>query len=232
MYRLVSNAIVKKTFNTSPLTNKNISVTHLNKMMDTDCSILLMYPNKLAYFIENILCFVILSALVIYVASWPGVIGIALVAANLFFRFYFKRAINVMDKDLSVLTVARIKTTIEVFNIIKFIKANALESCYYNKLRQLRLDEVTKLKEKLYLEMVQNIVVMVSKPIIVVLVVKLIILFGYKLDVQILFTSNLAMIIINMQAILNALSYVDLIQVAMKNIEDFLQEEEMDLSHV
>jgi ABC-type multidrug transport system fused ATPase/permease subunit len=191
-----------------------------------------MYPAKLAYFMENILCFVILSTLVIYVASWPGVIGIALVSANLFFRFLFKRIINKMDKDLGVITNLRVKTTIEIFNIIKFIKANALESCYFNKLRGLRLEEVAQLKEKLFLEMVQNIIVMVSKPIIVVLVVKLIILFGTRLTVQVLFTVNLSMIIINMQAILNALAYVDLIQVALTNIEEFLQEEELDLSHV
>lgn len=72
--------------------------------------------------------------------------------------------------------------------------------------------------------MVQNIVVMVSKPIIVVLVIKLILLFNYTLNLQILFTSNLAMIIINMQAILNALAYVDLIQVALSNIEEFFQQ--------
>ena len=69
------------------------------------------------------------------------------------------------------------------------------------------------------LEMIQNVVVMVSKPIIVVLVVKLIISFGDTLNVEILFTVNLAMIIINMQAILNAMAYLDLIDVAMRNIE-------------
>jgi hypothetical protein len=66
----------------------------------------------------------------------------------------------------------------------------------------------------------------------VVLVVKLIILFKYTLNPAILFTSNLALIIINMQAILNALAYIDLIQVAMVNIQNFFQEEELDLSHV
>lgn len=80
--------------------------------------------------------------------------------------------------------------------------------------------------------MVQNVVVMVSKPIIVVLVVKLIIAFGYTLNVQILFTVNLAMIIINMQAVLNAMAYLDLIHIANKNVEEFLHQEEMDLSHV
>ena len=112
MYRLVSNTIVKKTFRSSPLTNKKISVTHLNKMVDTDCSILLMYPVKLTYFIENILCFVILATLVVVVSSWAGVIGIALVGANLIFRFLFKKIINNMDKDLLIVTNKRIKTTI------------------------------------------------------------------------------------------------------------------------
>jgi len=194
-------------------------------MMDTDCSILLLYPAKLAYFIENIMVFVILSVLVIYVASWPGVIAISLVAANLFFRFLFKKSINDIDKELGVQTNRRVKTTIEVFNIIKFIKANALECCYFNKLRDLRLAEVGVLKHKLYLEMVQNVVVMVSKPIIVTLVAKLIISFNMTLNLQILFTSNLSLIIINMQAILNALAYIDLIQVALGNIEDFMQQE-------
>jgi len=73
--------------------------------------------------------------------------------------------------------------------------------------------------------MVQNVVVMVSKPIIVTLVAKLIISFNMTLNLQILFTSNLSLIIINMQAILNALAYIDLIQVALGNIEDFMQQE-------
>lgn len=73
--------------------------------------------------------------------------------------------------------------------------------------------------------MVQNIIVMVSKPIIVVIVVKLIVAFGTTLTFQVVFTVNLAMIIINMQAILNAMSYIDLIQVALSNIQEFLRQE-------
>ena len=108
--------------------------------MDTDCKNVMMYPNKHCYYIENILSFICLSWLIVYVASWPGVIGIILVGVNLIFRFYFKHKLVVMDDDLEKFTKARVMTTIEVINIIKFIKANALEACYYNKLRQLRLD--------------------------------------------------------------------------------------------
>ena len=105
-----------------------------------------MYPNKLAYFIENIIIFILLSTLVVIIAGWPGVVGILCYAINLVMRFYYKKAINKMDKSLAKLTNARISTTIETFNIIKFIKANALESCYYNKLRDLRKIEVEELK--------------------------------------------------------------------------------------
>ena len=112
MYRLASNAVVKKTLKCSPLTNKKISATNLNKMVDTDCSIILLHPTRYATFIENILNFILLSALVVYVSAWPGVIGIVLIGANLFFRFLFKRAIGSMDKDLAVLTKDRVSTTI------------------------------------------------------------------------------------------------------------------------
>lgn len=35
-----------------------------------------------------------------------------------------------------------------------------------------------------------------------------------------------------MQAIINALTYIDIIQVSLKNIEEFMQQDEMDLSHI
>ena len=72
--------------------------------------------------------------------------------------------------------------------------------------------------------MVQNIIVMISKPLIVVIVVKLIVAFGATLTEQVVFTVNLSMIIINMQAILNAMAYIDLIQVSLLNIQEFLQQ--------
>ena len=58
------------------------------------------------------MCFVLLSILIVYVASWPGVIGIALVSANLFFRFLFKQAMMKMDEKLAELTIDRVSATI------------------------------------------------------------------------------------------------------------------------
>lgn len=80
-----------------------------------------------------------LSGIILFAAGIPGLIGIILLGSNLLMRFLFKKMINKVDKDLNALTKKRVTTTIEVFNIIKFIKANALESCYFNKLRDLRM---------------------------------------------------------------------------------------------
>lgn len=58
---------------------------------------------------------------------------------------------------------------------------------------------------------------MISKPLIVVLVVKLLTI-NDLLNLPVLFTVNLCIIIINMQAILNAHAYIDIIQISIRNI--------------
>ena len=85
---------------------------------------------------------------------------------------------------------------------------------------------------KLLLEMIQNVLIMISKPLFVVIIVKLLVMRNELFNLQVLFTVNLCMIIINMQAILNALAYLDLIDVGVLNIEEFMKQEEMDFSHI
>lgn len=87
---------------------------------------MLMYPAKLSYLIENLVSFVLLSGIIVYVSGLPGLIGILCVGANLLFRYFFKKFTQNVDKALNIRTKERTSFTIEVFNIIKFIKANAL----------------------------------------------------------------------------------------------------------
>lgn len=91
IYRLMANAILKKTINCSPLTNKNISSAELSKMMHSDCSVLQMYPAKLSYMIENGVAFVVLSGTIIWVSGLIGIIGILLLGANFLFRYLFRK---------------------------------------------------------------------------------------------------------------------------------------------
>lgn len=72
---------------------------------------------------------------------------------------------------------------------------------------------------------------LISKPLTVVFVVKLLAMHD-ELNLQVLFTVNFCIIMINMQAVVNASSYIDTIQSAIKNIESFMAQKEMDLSHL
>lgn len=139
LYRLTANAILKKTIKCSPLTNRKISVTELSKMMHSDCSVLQLYPPKLSYMIENGIAFVVLSGTIIWTSGIPGIIAILLLGANFLFRYLFRKLMMSTEREINIKAKERIKFTIEVINIIKFIKANALESCYFNRLRELRI---------------------------------------------------------------------------------------------
>ena len=175
MYQLVCMAVTTKTLRCSPLSNKKISPSQLTKMMHNDCYNIISYPAKVGVMIEMIITHAILPVIAIYVAGVPGAIGIALLFIIIILRFIFKRQLAAGDKRIGILSNQRIKATIEIFNIIKLIKANSLESCYFNKLRDLRIAEVVELRFKVLLEMIQNTTITINKPLILILVSKLLV---------------------------------------------------------
>lgn len=144
-------------------------------MMHNDCYNIISYPPKLGVMVEMIITHICLPIIAIYVAGVPGVIGIALLFIAIFTRFIFKKHLAAGDKRISFLSNQRIKATIEVFNIIKLIKVNSLESCYFNKLRELRIAEVVELRFKVLLEMIQNTTITITKPLLMILVAKLLV---------------------------------------------------------
>jgi hypothetical protein len=81
---------------------------------------------------------------------------------------------------------------------------------------------VIELKTKLFLEIIQNIFAMVTKPLVIILVVKLLTI-NNELNLPILFTVNICIIIISMQGILNAHSFIEIIQGSIRNIEEFMK---------
>ena len=112
MYRLTANLILKKTILCSPLTNKDISATNLSNMMHSDCSVMLMYPAKLPYLIENVVSFILLSGIIIYVSGLPGLIGIVCLGTILIFRYAFKKFVGKIDEELNIRTKERTSFTI------------------------------------------------------------------------------------------------------------------------
>jgi hypothetical protein len=63
---------------------------------------------------------------------------------------------------------------------------------------------------------------MVTKPLVIILVVKLLTI-NNELNLPILFTVNICIIIISMQGILNAHSFIEIIQGSIRNIEEFMK---------
>ncbi len=193
-------------------------------MMHNDCYNIINYPARLGVMIEMIITHTCLPVIAIYVTGVPGAIGIALLFIAIFLRFIFKKYLAAGDKRINSLSNQRIKATIEVFNIIKLIKVNSLESCYFNKLRELRKAEVVELRFKVLLDMIQNTTITITKPLLIILVCKLLVLEHGKLYPEVLFTYNLCFSFINIQAIVNSFSYVDLIITSFENIESFMSQ--------
>ena len=115
--------------------------------------------------------------------------------------------------------------------MIKFIKANALESCYFNKLRKIRMDEVEKLKAKLEIDAINISLTIVTKQIALVIIMKLISLFGGSFNAAITFSINLCFSLINLQSAIKNFSDLEDIKASIKKIENLLDAEEMDSSY-
>ena len=94
--------------------------------MHIDCEKLISYPTKNASVWEGALYFILLSALVIYLAGWSGVAGLTCMCLIVSIRYCMKKMIKKRETELNYETGRRVKTEIEVFGMIKFIKANAL----------------------------------------------------------------------------------------------------------
>lgn len=72
------------------------------------------------------------------------------------------------------------------------------------------------------MEIIQNSLAMFTRPFLVILIFKLLASEGH-LDLPVLFTVYLCPILINTPAILNSHAYIDIVQIAIKNIERFLK---------
>jgi len=66
--------------------------------------------------------------------------------------------------------------------------------------------------------MIQNTIISISKPLIMVFVCKLMVSYNGELHPQTLFTFNLCLSLINLQAIVNSFNYYDHIVTSFENI--------------
>ena len=94
MHQLISLAIIRKSLSCSTLSNKNITISEMSKIMHIDCEKLLHYPIKNASVVEGGLYFVLLSTLVVYLAGWPGLIGLICLSLLVSIRYCMKKIVK------------------------------------------------------------------------------------------------------------------------------------------
>ena len=112
MYRLTVYAIIKKTFRCSPLSNQNLSVSQMVKMMHNDCFMVMSYPNKLALVLDYSANLFISTAIIIHVSGISGLLGLLFLFSTLLIRFLVKQKVDAIGERLEKLSSARIKATI------------------------------------------------------------------------------------------------------------------------
>jgi hypothetical protein len=87
-------------------------------------------------------------ALIVYLFGWAGLAGIGVLLATLSTRFCMKRAVDVYEEELGRERGNRVRESVDIFNIIKFIKVTALELPYFRRLVDMREAELGILHRK------------------------------------------------------------------------------------
>lgn len=116
--------------------------------MQVDCFRLSLFPKNFnaIIFITYVLIFGMVFMAMLVGPSFLAGVGVLLLASTI--NMIVSRFTSRYQKEVAVATDNRMKITTEVFNNIKFIKVNAWEEYFYNKLIDRRATEIGWFKKK------------------------------------------------------------------------------------
>jgi ABC-type bacteriocin/lantibiotic exporter with double-glycine peptidase domain len=117
--------------------------------MQVDCFRLSMLPknfNAILFISYSMVFGVIFMALIIGISFIAGLIVLILITGS---NLMISRYTALYQKEIAKATDDRMKIISEVFNNIKFIKVNAWEEYFYDKLMQKRGVEIEWLRKKM-----------------------------------------------------------------------------------
>jgi ATP-binding cassette subfamily C (CFTR/MRP) protein 2 len=130
--------MVKKSLKYSVLCNKKFKMGELANLLQVDCFRLGQFPKNLSNVINIIYVLIFSIAFMAFLvqAAFLSGFGVILIASAV--NLLISRRNAGYQKDIANATDERMKATNEVFNNIKFIKVNAWEEYFYDKLQRLR----------------------------------------------------------------------------------------------
>ena len=124
--------------------------------MQVDCFRLSLLPksfNQIIFISYTLIFSIVFMALTVGISFLAG-FGVLLVITII--NMFISRVSGEYGRNFAKATDNRMKITNEVFNNIKFIKVNAWEEYFYDKLMARRAEEVSWLRKKMFVESVST----------------------------------------------------------------------------
>lgn len=227
----LSLGMVNKALSFSVLCNKKFKMGELANLMQVDCARLLLFPKNFSaviFFLYSIVFAIVFMSLIIGPAFLAG-FAVTLVAGliNVFISRFTAR----FQANLATETDNRMKISNEIFNNIKFIKVNAWEEYFYDKLEAKRKEELGWVKKKFMTESILTFLMWLApKMILVATFATFVLSTGLALTPPVAFTvvSLFSYLQFILQFLPNSISITIDGFNAFKRIEKFLLAEELN----
>ena len=152
----ISNSLalgmVNKALSFSVLCNKKFKMGELANLLQVDCARLLLFPKNFSsviFFVYQIIFAIVFMSLIIGPAFLAG---FAVTLAAGIINVFVSRFTAKYQRNLAIETDNRMKISNEIFNNVKFIKVNAWEEYFYDKLEVKRKEELGWVKRKFMME--------------------------------------------------------------------------------
>lgn len=148
--------MVKKSLKYSVLCNKKFKMGELANLLQVDCFRLGQFPKNMSSVLNilYVLTFGVIFMAFLVGAAFLAGFGVIILASGL--NLLVSRKNAAYQKNIANATDDRMKATNEVFNNIKFIKVNAWEEYFYDKLERLRTEEVQQYRNKFMIETIST----------------------------------------------------------------------------
>lgn len=138
MQGVLMRAVIDKTFKISLLSNHNVTGSGMIKIMQADIDRIITYVKTKSYMLNGFFGVALNIVILTYLFGLAGFIGIFVYTSILTFRVCFVRIIDSYEGRLAEQTSHRVRSIMDIFGIIKYIKVAALEMPYFKKLVGMR----------------------------------------------------------------------------------------------
>lgn len=228
----VALGMVNKSLRYSTLCNKKFKMGEISNLMQVDCFRLSMYPKSLngVIFVSYVLIFSIVFMAVLVKYAFLAGFGVLFIASAV--NMVISKYTTKNQMEIAQATDNRMKITNEVFNNIKFVKVNAWEEYFYDKLMARRAEEVKWYHKKFLTEAYSTYSMWLTPKLVLAAIFGTFVAIGGQLNPPVAFAiMNLyGYIQFYLQFLPNYISVVIECNNAVKRIQNFLLAEEINTS--